>query len=188
MSNAVSAFPTWWAFCMRPENDGSPLHDTPGDSGGWTAWGVTWATYQANAAPLGLDPSFAAFQALTQDQAGQIAKPAFWDGILADRMPPAAAVVWMDFHWGSGGGSACLQRLLGVSDDGAVGPVTLAALQAAFDADPAGLLARMTAARDGYYDTLGADVPPDAQFVHGWKRRAADCAVVAATLLPGGMG
>lgn len=35
------------AFTWLPKNDGQPIHTTPGDRGGATAWGVTLVSYAA---------------------------------------------------------------------------------------------------------------------------------------------
>jgi lysozyme family protein len=172
-----SPFLTWWAFCQRPENDGGGLHNTPGDSGGWTAWGITLAVYQRNAETFDMAPGLDGLRTMTQAEAGILAKPLYWDRILGDLMPGPAAVLWADFAWTSGGATKCLQRMLGVDADGAVGPRTVAALEAAYDVDPVKMLKRITAARVSYDISLR-----DPEFLHGWERRAYDCLVVASAM------
>jgi lysozyme family protein len=176
MSDTPSAFQAWWAFCMAPDNDGQAIHNDPGDSGGWTAWGVTWRTYRAYAASVGLDPSFKAFRVLTVDQAALIAKPIFWDAIHGDEMPSAVGVIWADFHWTSGGATRVLQGTVGTDQDGVMGPNTLAAIQTTYTAG--GLLQSMTQARIRYYQSLN-----DPEFIGGWTRRSNDCLTLAQTLV-----
>ncbi len=53
------------------------------------------------------------------------------------------------FNRGAGGAARILQRALGLADDGVIGAQTRAA-EAAAEADPAGLLARLRAAREQY--------------------------------------
>lgn len=170
----MTAFNQWWDFCMRPDNDGQGLHNTPGDSGGWTAWGITRAVYEANAKKYGLPPGFAGLRLLTQAGSATLAKPLYWDRIQADQMPGPAAILWADFDWTSGGATGDLQRMLGVSADGMVGPHTLKALKDAYNADPIKTLQRMTGSRIAYDTGLN-----DPEFIKGWTRRANDCLVVA---------
>ena len=111
---SANGFAAWWAFCQRPENDGQPLHVTPGDEGGATAFGITFATYQEHAVSVSLDPSRDAFETMTQDQAAVIAKAGYWDAIRADEMPAGADLIWTDFSFMSGGATRQLQSWLGV--------------------------------------------------------------------------
>jgi hypothetical protein len=61
------------------------------------------------------------------------------------------------FNRGHTGGARILQRALGVTDDGVVGPQTRAAMAAA-EADPMGLLSSLRAAREQYErDVVGRD-------------------------------
>jgi lysozyme family protein len=172
-------FPTWWGFCERPENDGQPLHRTIGDPGGATNHGFTFATYQADAARLGLDPSFARFAVMTQVDFAPIAQVFFWNAVLADMMPAPVAMIWADFHFTSGGATACLQRALGVPADGVVGTEeTLPAISFAFGREGPALAQRLTAARIAYYRNL--NLP---RFIDGWTRRANDCQALAMGLV-----
>jgi len=185
----VTAFPAWWAFCQRPENDGQPLHDDPGDPGGATCWGFTFATWRADAPRLGLDPTFATFRGLTQARIAPVARAFCWNAILAELMPEPVAAIWADFNFTSGGGTACSQRVLQVEPgvvraglrvepDGVVGTEqTIPAIAAAWADDPPGLLDRLTAARIAYYASLGM-----AEFLRGWTRRANDGLALARIL------
>jgi lysozyme family protein len=172
-------FPTWWTYCQRPENDGQPLHDEQGDPGGSTAYGITYTTYKAHAVALGLDPSFAAFQRMTQATAMVVGRKEYWETIRADEMPGPAAILWCDFHFTSGGATRCLQRMLRVDDDGVVGPETLAALGSSYFQGPGETLKDMTAARIEYDGELRMP-----KFINGWTRRANDCLTLAMGLVP----
>jgi lysozyme family protein len=67
-----------------------------------------------------------------------------------------------------------LQRMVGVADDGRIGPVTLAAVGRAWDAQGVGLLDRYHAARLGFYRQLTAY----RLFGRGWEARATRCLVL----------
>ena len=61
------------------------------------------------------------------------------------------------FNRGAGGGTRILQRALGVTDDGSIGPQTRAAMTAA-EADPTGLLSALRTAREQYErEVVGRD-------------------------------
>lgn len=171
----MSSFPTWWAFCQRPENDGQKLHVTPGDPGGATCFGFTFATWKADAARLGLKTDYATFTRSTPGSLAPIAQVFFWNVILGDQMPPPVAMIWADFHFTSGGATACLQHALVVEADGVVGTKeTIPAILEAWAKGPSGLLKRLTASRIAYY--AGLDLP---EFMAGWTRRANDGLVLA---------
>lgn len=69
------------------------------------------------------------------DAAKAIYKTDFWDNLAADSLPPAAAIVLFDYAINSGVGAksqgrvADLQRAAGVTADGTIGPITMAAIQ-----------------------------------------------------------
>jgi lysozyme family protein len=176
---AMGPFPAWWAFCQRSDNDGQPLHDEAGDPGGATAWGFTFGTYREHASGLGLNPSYDAFRVMSQAQFMPMARTIYWEGIMGDRMPGAAAILWCDFHFTSEGATACLQKMLGVEEDGVVGTAqTIPAITWHWAANPVALLERMTTARIAY--DKGLRLP---KFTNGWVRRANDALVVARGLI-----
>jgi hypothetical protein len=83
------------------------------------------------------------------------------------------------FNRGAGGGARILQRALGVTDDGVIGPQTRAAMAAA-EADPPGLLSALRAAREQYErDVVGRD--ESSPFWAGLVNRWNNAIVVAET-------
>ncbi len=66
---------------------------------------------------------------LTLDQAKAIYHPKYWVPIAGDSLPPPVALVLFDcaVNQGLGAASIILQAALGVAQDGAIGPVTVAA-------------------------------------------------------------
>jgi len=139
---------------------------TPGDPGGATNNGWTFATWQSFAAQHGLDPSFAKFQKMQKGDLEGPDKQAFWNHVQGDRLPAGVDIIWTDFQFGSYHATAVIQALLGVTADNVVGDQTVAAALA-FN-DKAAFLQQMTDASKAYYKTLV--VYPE--FGGGWNRRA----------------
>lgn len=137
-------------------HEGGYVHD-PRDPGGETKFGISKRAYPT------LD-----IAALTRDDAIAIYRRDYWEPIAGDRLPPAVAFQVLDAAVNHGVGTAIrfLQRAAGVADDGTLGPVTLAAVAAAY---PATLAVAVVAARLDFYTRLARF--PD--FGRGWVRRAA---------------
>lgn len=172
-------FDTWWSFFERSDIDGQPLHRTPGDAGGDTEWGWTFASWQGYVAVHG--GSVAAYWTMGKADFYAPTRLAFWNRVQGDQLPNGVDALWCDFQVGSGGATPVLQHVLGVTADGIVGPRTVAAAVKAAAADASGLINRMTAARKQYYSTL----PLAGLFLKGWDRRADLSAVLAQSLVAG---
>lgn len=166
MSDSTAPFTRALAFTWRPENDGQPLHTTPGDAGGATAWGVTQRTWAAWGR---LHPTlpFSVGDA-TQAQLADLIHAWFWLPAGAG-LPPGVDLMVFDFGFGSGPGTAArqLQACVGAVPDGRIGPYTLAAVTAL---DPAALCERLHATQVGFYQGCAGF----AEFGRGWIRRADD--------------
>ncbi len=152
--------------------------DDPADPGGATNLGITLATFQRYAQSLlGEAPTLEALRALTPEQAGAIYKQEYWDKLDGDQIAsqPLAEILF-DFYVNAGTEAVLLlQRILrqlGATDlalDGEMGPATLAALQAA---DQAQVYALYRQGRIDYYERLAQERPVDAKFLQGWLARA----------------
>lgn len=152
--------------------------DDPADPGGATNRGITLATFQRYAQSLlGEQPTLDALRALTVEQAGVIYRAAYWDKLDGDQIAsqPLAEIVF-DFYVNAGTEAILLlQRILqqtgatGLATDGEMGPVTLAALQAA---DQAPVYALYRQGRIDYYERLAQERPVDDKFLKGWLARA----------------
>ncbi len=133
----------------------------PRDPGGETNWGVTLRTARAEgySGPM---------RAMTRDQAREIYRTAYWGRARADQYDPAIGFQVFDAAVNHGIGNAVrfLQRAVGVADDGAVGPVTLAAVRKVTVTD---VLSRFNAERLDFYTKL-TTWP---SFGKGWARRVA---------------
>ena len=128
------------------------------DKGGETNFGISKRSYPQ------LD-----IKALTLDAAKAIYKRDYWDQAQCDSLPPTLAYLIFDAAVNSGIGQSIrfLQRALGVADDGAMGPLTLAAVRRM---DAESVCARFLGHRLDFmtrlstFDTFGK----------GWSRRIAD--------------
>ena len=139
--------------------------DHPADPGGATCWGVTERVARANGytGPV---------KSLPVDVAKAIYKRDYWDAVRADEVPDAIRYSLFDGAVNSGVKQSVkwLQRALGVTDDGVLGPQTL---QAAKAADGTTLKAKMLGARLQFM----TDLPTWPAFGKGWSRRIASLMV-----------
>ena len=164
-------------FNWRLENDGQSAHLTAGDSGGWTSWGVTFATWQAWQRLHGdPDDTLATFKSLPRTAFLPIFRINYWQAVRADETHPAVSLMVFDAAVGSGPRIAIelLQKALGLPEseiDGLFGnKVTMPAVKAA---DPQKLVKAVASARIAHY--VGT-------FAHGWDRRTDDCEALALSL------
>lgn len=135
--------------------------DHMADPGGATMWGVTERVARAHGYQ-------GAMRDLPVALAKQIYRASYWDAVKADELPAVARYSVFDAAVNSGVSQSVkwLQRALGVADDGAIGPKTLAAAQAV---DGQALKAKMLGARLQFMTDL-ATWP---SFGRGWARRVA---------------
>lgn len=110
--------------CVLAQEGG--YSDHPDDPGGATMMGITRATL---AAWRGVPVTKADVRALTRDEAAAIYRVRYWNAVRGDDMPAGLDLAVFDFAVNSGASRAArsLQRALGVTVDGLIGPETLAA-------------------------------------------------------------
>lgn len=150
-------FASAWQLLLG--NEGGYV-DNPADPGGATMYGVTERVARANG-------YLGAMQALPLQTAEGIAQSVYWLPYNLQAMPQPVAMAMLDWIYNGGPAPVTLQRLVGVAQDGAIGPETVAAVQAA---DPKTLAARLCAARLDYLASLENLWPT---FGRGWARRVA---------------
>jgi len=133
----------------------------PDDPGGETMWGVTAAVARG----CGYSGEM---QALSRDQAKDIYRSLYWNTVHGDELPGAVAFQVFDaaVNHGVRQASKWLQQAAGVSADGKVGPLTLAAVR---KADSHVLAFLFNAARLMFY----TDLNTWPSFGKGWARRVA---------------
>lgn len=101
--------------------------DNPKDPGGRTAYGVTQDTYNAWRKKQGL-PNADVFT-ISQSEVAAIYKYEYWDAIRGDDLPSGVDFAVFDYAVNSGVSKAAktLQGVVGVTQDGQIGPQTIQA-------------------------------------------------------------
>lgn len=138
----------------------------PDDPGGATKFGVTARTL---ARYRGTRVTREAVMALTREEAGAVYRMLYWDAISGDQLPAGIDYAVFDAAVNSGVRQATLwlQRSLGVTADGVIGPVTLAAAQ---KADPEIVIAAICDKRLIFLQRLKTW----SVFGSGWSKRISD--------------
>ena len=147
----------------------------PNDKGGPTNKGVTIATYEAYCRKKGYPkPTVERLKNLTQEQWIDILKTMYWDRWKADQINnQAVANILVDWTWGSGAwGIKFPQRILGVKDDGIVGPKTIAALNDY--PDQSELFKKIWMRRKQHFEDIVKADPTQKVFLKGWLNRLND--------------
>lgn len=148
----------------------------PADPGGATNLGVTLGT----ARRLGIDvdgdgdTDIIDIKLLKPADAAKVYRSEYWNKVRGDDLPSGVDYAVFDFAVNSGPSRAAkyLQALVGVAQDGAIGPKTLAAVEAY---DPAKLVDRLCDRRMTFLRNLSHW----ATFGKGWTRRVEGVRVVA---------
>jgi len=135
--------------------------DHPADPGGKTMWGVTERVARAKGYTGEMRDMPKAWAK------ANVYRPDYWDAVKADQLPEAVRFDVFDAAVNSGVGQAAkwLQRAAGVADDGAIGPVTLAAA--------AGAGPTLAPRFNGYRLQFMADLATWPAFGRGWAKRIA---------------
>lgn len=172
---SIASWPAALAFAWRPENDGQPYHVTSGDPGGGTSYGVIEATW-STACARGIVSGSLAYAARVE--LARVLYEMFWKAVQGDSLPVGIDLVVFDMGMLAGPGRAAidLQRAVGVTQDGDIGPITLAATKAL---DAATLLNTLVANDEDYFAGLGSFTT----FGGGWDRRAADAKDMALSMI-----
>jgi lysozyme family protein len=147
----------------------------PKDPGGITNLGVTkrvWETW------VGKAVSEADMRALTPATVAPMYRKQYWDAVKGDELPSGLDYLMFDFAINAGVSRAIrtMQKAIGTTPDGAIGPKTMQALR---DADPDALIAKFSDEKEAFYRSL----PTFATFGKGWLRRVAEVKSHAVTLL-----
>ena len=137
--------------------------DHPDDPGGATNLGVTkkvWEDY------IGREVTKDDIKALTVEDVTPLYKEKYWDKVKGDDLPDG--VDWCIFDWavnsGPGRSAKALQEVVGVSTDGAIGPMTLAAVA---KVEPIDIIEKVCNVRQDFYESLKTFET----FGKGWTRR-----------------
>ncbi len=147
-------------FDRLMKNEGGYVNH-PRDPGGETMWGVTKRVAQAHGyhGPM---------RDLPKATAQKIADKSYWQAIHGDELPRAVAWQVVDAAYNHGNRNAVkfLQRAVGSSADGIIGPKTIAAVKAMDQND---IVLKFNAERLEFYTKLTTWLT----FGRGWARRIA---------------
>lgn len=140
--------------------------DHPRDKGGPTNFGITFRTYAAfhDIDPATVTPQM--MRDLKREEAVEIYRTNYWTAARCDALPPGVDLCVFDFGVNAGVRTAIrlLQEVAGVTKDGSIGPITLAAVAAC---EPATVIRQFAEKRLAYYRSLDDfDV-----FGKGWTAR-----------------
>ena len=152
--------------------------DHPADPGGATNLGCTKAVWQEWCdRPVTVDE----IKALTPDDVAPLYRKKYWDAVAADAMPAGVAYCVFDAAINSGPGRAArfLQAVVGATQDGAIGPRTLAAVNAMDQQD---LINSYCDKRLAFLQELKTFET----FGRGWARRVLDVRRTALAMITSG--
>ena len=137
----------------------------PADPGGMTNLGVTQRVWEEW---VGHPVDEKEMRSLTPEKVAPMYKKKYWDKVAGDELPSGVDMAVFDCCVNSGPGRAAkmLQRVLGLTEDGAIGPNTLSK---ALSIDSSKLIADYNAARLAFLQAL----PTWATFGKGWSNRVA---------------
>lgn len=143
----------------------------PNDPGGATKWGVTLNTYRIY---YGMYKTVNDLKNMTEYEWNYIFTKGFWDKALATQIvSQSVANMLVDFGWNCGMKTAIktVQRILGCTQDGIMGPITMGFINRANARD---LFNKLYEARKQYYKNLVLRKPSMAIFLKGWMNRIND--------------
>lgn len=146
----------------------------PSDPGGMTNLGVTKAVWEEW---VGRESSEKEMRSLTPEMVAPLYRRKYWDKIQGDSLPDGLDYAVFDAAINSGPGRAAkwLQMVAGVTPDGAIGPKTLAAI----NAEPVQqLIAEYNDTRLQFLEGL----PTWGTFGKGWRNRVAQVQSLASQL------
>jgi lysozyme family protein len=147
----------------------------PDGRAGSTMLGCTQANWEAY---VGHQVTWDDMKKLTKEDVKPLYKKNYWDAVHGDDLPTGLDYAAFDFAINAGPGASrkMIQRALGVTADGAFGPMTMAAIQ---KADAKELMQKFSDAKTTFYKGLGNFNV----YGKGWLQRVADVQTVASKMI-----
>lgn len=174
MANSTKIVPfilKWEGGLSKNPADTAALYPVPDGSGYHTNKGITWRTWSGKYGTS--DESIKRFYAMSQTDWNTIFKPLFWDALQLDKVnSQRIADVLANWAWGSGPGAAAkaIQKIVGVTADGVIGPQTIKAINAAPEQQT---FDKLKAANVAFFNQL-VQQPQYSDFKKGWFNRLDD--------------
>jgi lysozyme family protein len=138
----------------------------PKDPGGMTNLGVTKRVWEAY---IGKEVTEDDMRNLTPYVVAPLYKTRYWDAVKGDELPAGVDMCVFDCAVNSGAGRAIrlLQKVVGVKDDGVIGPATLNAVRSKAVQD---VIEGFSDHRQKFLESL----PTFGDFGKGWTRRVVE--------------
>jgi lysozyme family protein len=164
------------------EHEGGYVNN-PLDTGGRTNFGITQATYEKFLGrKLSSAEADSVMKNMPKGNAVAIYKTMYWDAIQGDKIKQyAIAAIIFDQAVNRGVSAAVkqAQRILGLAQDGKIGPVTIATLNGVKDTD---FIPKYLTESINAYKTIVANNPSQSVFLNGWLKRVESLKSYAANL------
>lgn len=159
---------------LSPDREGG-FSNHPDDPGGMTNLGCTKAVWEEF---CGHPVTEKTMRSLTPKDVAPLYKRKYWDKVKADELPSGIDYCVFDTAINSGPGRAIklLQGVVGVDQDGDIGPKTLAAVKAF---DPKDLVQDYSKRRLSFM----MDLKNWPTFGKGWSRRVSEVEATALTMV-----
>ena len=165
-----------WQKCLETilHHEGGYVNH-PKDPGGETNLGVTKRVYEEWGGTKDM-------KELTVEDVSPIYKKNYWDHVKGDHLPAGLDLCVFDFGVNAGTGRAAkyLQKMIGTTPDGGIGPMTLAKLKEYVDAKGIEHTVKLyQMGRQKYYESLSTF----STFGRGWTRRVEETTALALKMI-----
>ena len=152
--------------------------DNPADPGNWTGGKVGHGVMKGTKYGISTESyPHLDIKNLTVVEAEKIYHEDYWNPISGDLLPVGVDLMVFDFgvNAGTGESARCLQGIVGTTQDGSIGPITLAAVKA-YSGD---LVGALSIAHDKFYESLSTFD----EFGTDWIRRVTLCTQTARKMI-----
>lgn len=151
--------------------EGSKFTNDPNDRGGATRYGIIQTVYDTYRIRKGVQTD--TVKNIEMTEVSDIYYGSYWIVGKCDKLPAKLSICHFDatVNHGSGNSAKFLQRALGVTVDGKVGPNTL---NKANSMNVEDTIAKYLSARIDFYHAIVDNDPSQAKWLKGWLNRVAD--------------
>lgn len=161
----------WEGNLSADTKDSASKFPVPDGTGNHTNKGITWGVWQS---VFGSGPeSINKFYKMAAADWQRIFKPLYWDKMGGDKIKSQRiADVLVNWAWAAGTTtpSKAIQKIVGTTPDGIIGPKTIAAINSGNEVD---IFTRLKAANITFFNELSA-LPQYENFKRGWANRLTD--------------